>query len=46
MQFSERVGEQTVRRLVGPTALSAGPLLREVGVPNATPSPWYQARQL
>jgi len=43
MQYSEKFRQQMVRRLVGPSAVSASALSREVGVPQPTLSKWLRA---
>ena len=43
MQYSEKFKEQMVRRLVGPAAVSATALSREVGVAQPTLSKWLRA---
>lgn len=43
MQYSEKFRKQMVRRLLGPAAVSATALSREVGVPQPTLSKWLRA---
>ena len=43
MQYSEKFKERTVKRLLGPGAVSATALSREVGVPQPTLSKWLRA---
>lgn len=43
MQYSEKFKERMVKRLLGPGAVSATALSREVGVPQPTLSKWLRA---
>ena len=42
MEYSELVRARTVRRMVGPGAVSAGELARETGIPQPTLSRWLR----